>query len=203
MLGGTFDPVHLGHLVAAEAARYAVGLDKVLFLPAGQPPHKAPGWVAGVDHRVRMVELAIAGNPAFELSLVDAVRPGRSYTVETLDILLERLDGHAELFFIIGMDSLAELTTWKDPGGVISRCKLVVVNRPPFEDVDVPRLEREVPGIAERVILVRMPGIGIAARDLRDRVARGEPIRYLVPDAVADYIRKWGLYRTDATRHPA
>lgn len=194
ILGGTFDPIHLGHLVAAEEVRCALNLDRVLFVPAGQPPHKKSSGVSAAIHRVRMVELAIASNAYFELSIVEVDRPGRSYTVETLDILHRQLGPSAELHFIAGMDSLLELMTWREPNRLIGLCRLAVVNRPPYPGVDLQLLDRQLPGISRRVDLVRMPGIYISSSELQKRVADGLPIRYLVPDTVERYLREAGLY---------
>ena len=195
VLGGTFDPIHVGHLVAAEQVAWALALDRVLFVPAGTPPHKAGGAAAGAVDRVRMVELAIAGNPLFELSLVDVNRPGRSYTVDTLRVLRMELGESTELHFIVGMDSLGDLAGWKDPVGLIAQCRLAVVNRPPYPEPNLARMEEQVPGISERVDMVNMPGIALSSSDLRRMVASGAPIRYLVPDAVEQYIIDRGLYR--------
>jgi nicotinate-nucleotide adenylyltransferase len=196
VMGGTFDPIHVGHLVAAEEVRWALGLTKVVFVPAAQPPHKQPGEISAVEHRVQMVRLAIASNQGFELSLVETERVGRSYTVDTLEILGARLGPQAELFFLMGMDSLEDLVTWKDPARLITLCRLVVVNRPPYPPVRLDRLEERIAGISGRVELVRMPGIDVSATELRDRVALGHPIRYQVPEPVERYIRETGLYRT-------
>ncbi|MGE5617733.1 MAG: nicotinate-nucleotide adenylyltransferase [Sphingomonadaceae bacterium] len=195
VFGGTFDPIHLGHLVAAQEVLYALRLDRVLFVPAGEPPHKQPGGASPTAHRVRMVELAIRGNPRFELSLVDVSRPGRSYTVDTLRILRADMGPEAELFFIIGMDSLAELATWKDPATLISLCRLAVVDRPPYKRVMPSDLEGRLPGISRLVDIVDMPGIDVSATELRRRVAVGAPIKYLVPEAVERYIAENGLYQ--------
>ncbi|MHB0870446.1 MAG: nicotinate-nucleotide adenylyltransferase [Chloroflexota bacterium] len=195
VLGGTFDPIHLGHLVAAQEVLYALRLDRVLFVPAGEPPHKQPGDALAATHRVRMVEMAIASNPGFQLSLVDVNRPGRSYTVDSLRILRGELGPEAELFFVVGMDSLAELTTWRDPAGLISLSRLAVVNRPPYPAVKLKDLEGQLPGISQRIDVVEMPGIDISASDLRRRVAAGAPIKYQVPKAVELYILENGLYR--------
>lgn len=195
VLGGTFDPIHIGHLIAAEEARHALRLEKVLFAPAGHPPHKHPDEVSPVLHRVRMVELAIATNPAFGLSRADLDRPGRSYTFELVELLREQLGPGVEMFFIIGMDSLLELPTWRNPQRVVAASRLAVLTRPPYGLVDVASLEAKIPGISERVDIVRMPGIDVAATDLRERVARGLPIRYQVPEAVERYILEHGLYR--------
>lgn len=196
VLGGTFDPIHIGHLIAAEAARCELSLDTILFTPAGQPPHKNPNAVTSAFHRVRMLEMAIESNPFFQLSRVDLERPGRSYTVDTLRLLREELGPATEIFFIIGMDSLVELGSWRDPSGVLAQCRLAVLNRPPFPEVDLLAMERELPGISERVDMVRMPGIYVASSDLQERVARGLSIRYQVPEPVERYILEHGLYRT-------
>lgn len=195
VLGGTFDPIHIGHLIAAEECLHALDLEKVLFAPASQPPHKAMVDVSPVYHRLRMVELAIYSNPAFEISRVDLDRIGRSYTFETLELLHEQLGPGAEIFFIIGMDSLAEMSTWREPARVISLCRLAVLNRPPYQDVDLSSLEPQIPGISGRVDMVRMPGIGVASTDLRERVEAGLPIKYQVPEAVERYIIRNELYR--------
>lgn len=195
VMGGTFDPIHMGHLVAAEEAMWALRLDKVLFVPTGEPPHKQPGGSSAAADRVRMVELAIASNPHFQLSLVDVNRPGKSYTVDTMRILRADLGAGAELFFIIGMDSLSELSTWKDPAGLITQSRLAVVNRPPYPEANLVRLEAQLPGISGRVDMVEMPGIDLSASDLRQRVTTGRPIKYLVPEAVEQYILERGLYR--------
>jgi nicotinate-nucleotide adenylyltransferase len=194
VLGGTFDPIHIGHLIAAEEVRFALALDSVLFAPAGQPPHKSPEGVSPASHRVRMVEVAIASNPVFHLSRVDLDRAGRSYTVETLQLLREQLEPSAEIFFIIGMDSLAEIPAWRDPLRVMALCRLVVVNRPPYPEVNMATLEGELPGISGRVDMVRIPGIDIASSELQARVARGLPIKYQVPEPVERYIFEHGLY---------
>jgi nicotinate-nucleotide adenylyltransferase len=200
ILGGTFDPIHLGHLVAAEQVRCALDLDRVLFVPAGQPPHKPISVVSDVVHRVRMVQLAIASNPCFELSLVDVDRPGRSYTVEMLEILRQQLGSETGLYFIAGMDSLLDLTNWREPQRLIGLCRLAVVNRPPYPAVDLQSLERRLPGISRQVDMVRIPGIYISSSDLQERVAAGMSIRYLVPETVERYLRDAGLYLATARR---
>jgi len=194
IIGGTFDPIHVGHLVAAEEVRHCLRLEKVLFVPAGQPPHKKLQKVSPAIHRVKMVELSIASNPFFELSLVDVRRPGKSYTVETLEIIRREYPADTELYFIIGMDSLAELTTWKDPARLIALAKLAVVNRPPYPKVDLMSLEAKLPGVSRRVEMVEIPGIYIASSDLQERVATGRPIKYQVLEAVEAYIKEVGLY---------
>jgi nicotinate-nucleotide adenylyltransferase len=194
LMGGTFDPIHLGHLIAAEEVRSALDLDRVLFLPAAHPPHKELAGISPAVDRVRMVELAIASNPFFELSLLDVERVGKSYTADTLRILRQERGTGTELFFIVGMDSLAELLTWRDPHDIIALSRLAVVNRPPYPTVDLNALNSRLPGLSERVVFVPIPGIDIASVDLRDRVRKGLSIRYQVVEPVERYILENRLY---------
>lgn len=194
VFGGTFDPIHHGHLVAAEEVWYELQLEYVLFVPANTPPHKRDQPVTPVHHRVTMVELAIASNPHFVLSRVDVDRPGPSYTVDTIALLHEELGQEAEVFFVMGMDSLAEITTWHKPQRLVQLCRLAVVDRPWFQ-VDMAALEAEIPGIVDSVILVHIPGLAIASSDLQQRVRKGRSIKYQVPAAVEEYIYAHELYR--------
>ena len=193
ILGGTFDPIHYGHLVIAEDARVALQLEKVLFIPAREPPHKTKGSYSPFRDRVRMTELAIAGNPYFELCLIEAKRPGPSYSVDTLRELQATLGPGAELYFIVGMDSLSSILTWHQPKELISLCRLVVAERAGYQ-VDVSELERALPGLRERMVLIDTPELSISSTDLEHRVRCGLPIRYQVPSNVERYIREHGLY---------
>lgn len=195
VMGGTFDPIHVGHLVAAEEVRSALELDRVLFVPAGYPPHKEVVDVSPAVHRVRMVELAIASNPSFEMSLLEVERGGKSYTADTLGALKREWGPDVELFFIIGMDSLSELMTWRQPETIIALSRLAVVNRPPHQGVDPGMLEEGIPGISDRVDMVPIPGIDIASTDLRGRVREGRSIKYQVLEPVERYILDNRLYR--------
>ena len=192
VLGGTFDPPHYGHLVLAENARVQLGLARVLFLLAGQPPHKPNQPIAPARHRLAMVEAAVADNPAFVLSRVDLDRPGPHYTVDTLAILRREHPG-GEWFFLVGSDSLAQFLSWRDPAGIVRQARLAVMPRPGYEP-DLQALERAVPGIGERLIWLDVPHLDIAASDLRQRVQQGLPIRYLVPPPVEAYVRQHHLY---------
>jgi nicotinate-nucleotide adenylyltransferase len=194
ILGGTFDPIHHGHLVAAEEARYQLGLDRVLFVPAGTPPHKPASPLSPIHHRLRLVELAIAARPYFALSRVDADRSGPCYTVDTLALLRAEWGPRPAFFFIVGADSLANLLDWYQPQRLLELCELAVVDRPGVE-VDLPGLERALPGITAHVHWVQMPGLKISSHDLRARVRAGRPIAYLLPAAVEAYIQEQGLYR--------
>jgi nicotinate-nucleotide adenylyltransferase len=193
LLGGTFDPPHYGHLVAAQEAAWQLQLERVLFLPAQQNPLKRGDPTSPADVRCEMVACAIADNPLFELSRADLDRPPPSYTAELLR-QLHRPD--RELFWLVGADILPELPRWCRPDEILRLARLVVVNRPgaPLPDIDA--LEAALPGARERVDLVSIPGVAISARYVRARVAAGQPIRYLTPPAVEQYIHEKGLYRS-------
>jgi len=191
LLGGTFDPPHYGHLVAAQEVAWRLDLDRVLFLPARQNPLKRGESSSSAQNRCEMVRLAIADNPTLELSLLDLDRPPPSYTVDLLR-LLERAD--RQLFFIGGADLLPELPRWRAPEEILRLARLVVVNRPGAPEADLGALE---PASRERISAVTVPGVAIAARELRQRVRTGQPIRYLVPPEVERYILDHGLYVSD------
>lgn len=193
VMGGTFDPPHIGHLVAAEEARIRLRLEQVVFVPAGTPPHKLDEPVTPVKHRLEMVTRAVAANPYFVVSRVDVDRPGPSYTVDTLLLLREQWGGDARIYFIMGMDSLADLPNWHEPERIIQLCHLAVVDRPGY-DADIESLERILPGLSRRVEFVPMPQLEISSTDLAERVRQGLPIRYQVPPAVEEYIYAHRLY---------
>jgi nicotinate-nucleotide adenylyltransferase len=195
VIGGTFDPPHYGHLVLAENSRVQLWLDRVLFVLAGQPPHK-PGWpISPAHHRVAMVEAAIADNPAFTLSRVDLDRPGPHYTTEMLALLRQEYP-EGELTLLIGGDSLAQFLTWRDPAGIVRQARLAVMQRPGYEP-GLEMLGQAVPGLHERVVWIDAPYLDIAASDLRQRVREGLPLRYLVPPPVEAYIREHRLYEVE------
>ena len=193
VLGGTFDPIHLGHLVAAEEVRAQLRLDRVVFVPAGLPPHKLTEHVSSVAHRLAMVKLAIASNPYFTVSRVDIDRFGPCYTVDTIELLRDEWGGDVELYFILGSDSLADIPTWHQPGRLIRLCRLAVMERPGYR-VDVEELERLLPGITSRIRFINSPQLDISSTDIQRRVRQGLPIKYQVPEAVEDYIYKHELY---------
>lgn len=194
LLGGSFDPPHIGHLILAEEARDLLGLDRVLFAPAGQQPLKQGQKVTPVEDRVRMSELAIAGNPAFALSRGDVDRPGPHYTVDLIAIIAAQLPPNAELYFLMGFDSLRDLPKWREPEKLIRIAHLVALTRPDTP-IDWDSLGAALPGVRERVRLLDMPELEIASRDLRERVRVGRSIRYMVTDAVEAYIEGKGLYK--------
>jgi nicotinate-nucleotide adenylyltransferase len=194
ILGGTFDPVHHAHLVAAQEAHHQLELDRVLFVPAGDPPHKPSRPLSAAHHRLRMLEMAIAGQPHFAISRVDLDRPGPCYTVDTLALLRSEWGPAPTFFFIEGADSLADIPTWYQPQRLLHLCELVVVERPGVE-LDLPRLEQQLPGITNRIHWVQMPLLEISSTGLRARVRAGRPISYLLPLTVEAYIREHKLYK--------
>jgi nicotinate-nucleotide adenylyltransferase len=194
VLGGTFDPIHIGHLVVAEEARIKFGLREVLFVPAGQPWLKLGRNITLAVHRVEMVRRAIADNPHFKLCTLEVERPGPSYTVDTLTMLRKQLGSEASFFFILGRDTLAELPLWKEPEKLVQLCRLVVAPR--LGSRDLKHLETAIPGLLDKVIQLDMPVIGISSSGIRQRIAQGLSIRYLVPAEVEKYITEHKIYPT-------
>lgn len=194
VLGGTFDPPHFGHLIIAEFVRELIAMDRILWVVEADPPHKQDQTVSPVEHRVRMVEGALAGNPAFELCLIDVERPGPHYTVDMLSMLSTWYPG-SDLFFLLGADSFRELPHWHDPAGLARLARLVVIERPGIV-YDMAQLEASIPGLRERVLFVDAPLVDISSSDIRARAASGRSIRYLLPTNVETYIHTQELYRT-------
>lgn len=191
VLGGTFDPVHVGHLLLAEQARSQLRLDVVLFVPAGEPWRKAHRAITHASHRLAMLGLAVDDNDGLGISDVELTREGPSYTADTLAALAgERLDD--EFYFIVGSDALADLPNWHEPERIVRHAMLAVA---PREDQLVDATTLGIPGIEGRVVQFVMPRIDISSTEIRARVAAGESIRYMVPDAVRAYIDDHGLYR--------
>jgi nicotinate-nucleotide adenylyltransferase len=198
VLGGTFDPVHYGHLVIAEEVRATLDLAEMVFIPAGQPPHKQGEIVSAAQDRLAMLELATMPNPYFAISLVDLDRPGPSYTLETLKLLHEQWGETAAIYFVIGWDSLEDLPKWYEPEGVLAQMEhLVAVHRPGYQEEAGFRQHLEVglPGIGRKLLPLPAPQLAISSTDLRQRVAEGKPIRYQTPEAVERYIIEHQLYR--------
>lgn len=194
IMGGTFDPIHVGHLAVAEEAREALGLDRVLFVPAGQPPHKLPGAVSPVPDRVAMVELAIADNPAFELSRVEIDRRGPSFTVDTAEALARANPG-VQLHLILSAETFGELPSWHEPDRLFEAARMAVVPREGYPAPDPAWIAGAFPGREDRVGYLAGPRLGLSSTALRARVAAGRSIRYLVPPAVEAYIADHQLYR--------
>ena len=192
ILGGTFDPPHIGHLVLAEYAATALDLDCVLFVPAADPPHKDQ-LREEIEHRLPMLELAISGNERFTISRVDVDRPGPHYTVDMVAIL-QAQQPETEFYFLLGGDSLHDLPTWYKPRELIALCKLAVVARPGTvleTDLNTDAL----PGLKDRTVVIDSPLLGFSSTEIAARLVVGRSVRYLVPDAVLSYIQTHRLYR--------
>ena len=186
IFGGTFDPVHSGHLIMAQEAVARLKLDRMLFVAANRPSHKRAPGLAAIEHRMAMLRLATRGNARFEVSRLEADRVGRSYTVNTLEALHRSSDG--DLYFLMGQDSLEEFGRWMNPERILELARLVVV---PRGDHDMPSLP---PSFRRRVIYVKPPRIGICSTEIRRRLKRGLPVRYWTPDLVLGYMTRHGLY---------
>jgi nicotinate-nucleotide adenylyltransferase len=206
VFGGTFDPIHVGHLIMAEIFRHRLALSHVIFLPAGRPPHKPLQDLAADADRLRMLALAIDDAPHFSISRIDIDRDGPSFTADSLRVLREELGTVAELFFLMGQDSLRDFPTWHRPDIIAGLARLGVALRPGVT-VAVDDIVAAVPELAGRVELVSVPLIGISSRELRAEVRAGGPFRFQVVPAVADYIEQQGLYRdvsiTDSSQRTA
>ena len=194
VLGGTFDPIHMGHLIIAEEVRARLDLAEVLFVPAGQPWLKANNVISPAEHRVEMVRLAIADEPSFKLSTMEIERAGPSYTVDTMAELGSQIGARDKLFFILGWDNLIQLPQWHEPSRLVKLCRLVPVRRVGHPSPDLDSLEAAVPGLSQSIIMLDTPQIEISASEIRARVARGLSIHQLVPEPVERYIKQHRLY---------
>ncbi len=215
-MGGTFNPVHLGHLRAAEEVAESLKLARVIFIPAAKPPHKSEGKIVPFKDRYRMLELALGGNPLFELSDLEHRRPGKSYSVETLTQLASQL-GEA-LYFVVGLDAFLELPTWKSYRELFSLCHFVVVARPGYSPTSLDKMlqtqvsdkyssDSQVQGFVHpslyTVYYREVTLLDISSSSIRDLLAIGCSVRYLLPEKVEDYIHQQGLYRnSEATKKP-
>lgn len=197
IFGGTFDPVHYGHLLAAQWAGEVFGLDEIIFIPAARPPHKDPDSVINGQHRMRMVELAIKDNPAFSVSALELERSGYSYTVDTIRHFLQA-DPQLNIRFILGVDALQLIHTWKEVEQLITLCRFIVVTRPGYELDRADPVFATVPAeLWDRIDLLAIPGLEISSSEIRKRIAAGRSVRYLLPPEVAEYIKKNELYRNE------
>lgn len=197
-MGGTFDPIHYGHLVTAEAAVWKFSLDEVVFVPTGHPWMKEHQEVAPAEHRYLMTVIATASNPRFSVSRIEVEREGPTYAVDTLQELRRTAEEEVELYFITGADAVLEIFQWKDPEEVLSMAHFIAATRPGY---DLARLEEAAPtdaGGQPRISVMDIPALAISSTDVRRRVRDGEPIRYLVPEGVLAYIHKTGLYKESA-----
>ena len=194
VLGGTFDPVHLGHLAIAEEVRIKLDLDRVIFIPAGQPRLRADEYLTPAIDRLRMVELATGDNPHFQVCDIEIQRSGPTYTVDTLVELGQRFGPDTSLYFIVGADILGQFHRWKDPEKVLDACHLVVVSRPRHQDDNWPEWFQGADSSKEKVTQLEIPMVDISGTEIRRRASLGESVRHLVPDLVAEYIQDRKLY---------
>ncbi len=194
IMGGTFNPVHYGHLIAAECARVEFGLDKVIFVPARIPPHKDATGILDEDIRYHMVEMAVRNNTAFEVSDLELKRGGISYTIDTIDYYWKAYPG-CRLFFIMGLDSLFIMDTWKEAERLAGMCRFIVVTRPGYNINDEEKMRDKLPSTFwDHSDFIQIPGLDISSSDIRKRRATGKPIRYMLPEEVESYIRANHLY---------
>lgn len=194
ILGGTFDPVHRGHLLLAAAASDEVGLDRVVFVPAGQPWRKADRHITSAEHRLAMLQLALEGDETFEIATLELEREGPSYAADTLEVL-RRDHPEDELFFILGEDALADVPNWVHPERILELATLVVARRAGVEQGAVEEAGQRLAGLLDRVVWLKMPLLDVTATAVRERVRRGLPIGDLMPPAVEAYVREHELYR--------
>jgi nicotinate-nucleotide adenylyltransferase len=204
VMGGTFDPIHIGHLVAAEEARYQFELERVIFVPSARPPHKGGVSVSSPEDRLAMASLAVAEDPSLEVSDIEVRREGMSYTIDTLRAFHDSYGADAELFFITGADAILELLTWKDPEKLLDESRFIAVTRPGFDlsklKEALPRLTGRGMDVSDSVYTIEIPALGISSTDIRQRAAEGRPFRYMVTGAVWEYISSKGLYRTPVSQ---
>ena len=196
IMGGTFDPIHYGHLAAAEAARVEFGLCKVIFMPAGNPPHKQSQKISDAEHRYRMTALATSSNSGFEVSRLEVDKAGITYTFFTMEELRSIYGEAPEIYFITGADAVLELLTWYKIGELLTLCKFIAVTRPGF---DIRKLEQKIAEITSKydgeIICLEVPLLEISSTDIRERIRNGKPVKYLLPEEVEAYIHKNGLYK--------
>ncbi len=194
LFGGTFDPIHLGHLIIAEDVREKLGLDRIIFIPARHPWLKADQEITDGQHRLNMVDLAVASNPNFEMSDAEMERPGSSYTVDTVELMRKEFGSGEELYFIAGSDAVADMPRWKDPERVMSLCRIVGVRRSGAAEIDVEALRPLIPAVSSCLRVVDVPQVGISSTAIRERIRACLSIRYLVTDEVEEYIHEHKLY---------
>ncbi len=195
IMGGTFDPIHYGHLVTAEAVRANFGLEQVIFVPVGNPPHKIGKEVTDKNHRYLMALLATATNPYFEVSRVEIDREGYTYTVDTINKFNEEAAGKAVFYFITGIDALNQILTWKDAERLLRTCVFVAATRPGYNQNEIFKEIEHLKTIYDsKIHSVEVPSLAISSTDIRDRVKKSLPIKYLLPESVENYIYKNNLY---------
>jgi nicotinate-nucleotide adenylyltransferase len=201
IFGGTFDPIHIGHLILAEEAWFQLNLDRVYLVPAGDPPHKRDQRLAPVEHRLQMAQLATSDSDYIRVSRIDADRPGPHFTADMVRLVRQRVDAEVEVYFLMGMDSLRDLPNWHEARWLVDNCRLVALSRHDVV-IDWDALNQALPGIQERVIILDMPELEIASNIIRKRCRLGQPIRYQVPRLVEAYIREESLYGASSQTEP-
>lgn len=194
VFGGTFDPIHNGHLAVAEEVRERLNLAEVIFVPAGQPWLKTDWVISAAEDRLQMLHLALDGKPGYKISEMEIERGGPSYTIDTIKELRKGPGSEDELYFILGQDNMCQLPQWREAAELIKLCYLVAVPRPGSARPKMKDLETSLPGITERVMVLKRPEIDISASNIRERVGRGLSVRHLVPEAVNRYLKQQGLY---------
>lgn len=197
LMGGTFDPIHYGHLVTAESVREKFGFDTVMFIPSGNPPHKRRISVSSPVHRYNMVQMAVASNRYFTVSRVEIDREGSTYTIDTIRELKSLLRNDADIYFITGADAILEVLTWKDPNELLSMCKFIAVTRPGYDKGALIQKVQELKALYNcDITIMDVPSFDISSSDIRQKVARCQSIKYLVPENVEQYIYMNNLYST-------
>lgn len=194
IMGGTFDPIHFGHLVAAEEARVQYQLEQVIFMPTGVFEHKAARQFVSPEDRYTMVVIATASNPHFSVSRLEVDRTGPTYTIDTVRALANHYGEGAEIFFITGADAVQDIANWQEHESLSDYCRFIAVTRPGYDLGLIERLGADDRG-APQVDIIEVPALSISSTDLRNRIRDGRPVRYLLPDAVARFIEKSGYYR--------
>ena len=199
VMGGTFDPIHNGHLVTAEEAWKQFQLDEVLFMPSGNPPHKEDRKSLDAENRYLMTVIATAANPHFKVSRLEADRPGPSYTIDTVRELHRIYGKNTEVFFITGADAILEILTWKEPEKMLHEATFIAATRPGYDlrklEESLPEAEKKRHATDPRVLVMEIPTLAISSTDIRKRVKEARPITYLVPEGVREFIEKNGFYR--------
>lgn len=196
LMGGTFNPIHYGHLVTAEEARFKFGLDRVIFIPSGHPPHKDDQEILDAETRFLMSVIATASNPRFEVSRIEIERAGPSYAIDTVSEIKSIFGVGCKIFFITGADAIYEILTWKDTDKLVQMCSFIAATRPGyclkrFKKEEIIKMKPK-----PDIHFLEVPALAISSTDIRERVRRGEPINYLVPEGVESYIEKNGYYKS-------
>ncbi len=194
LFGGTFDPIHIGHLTIAEDIRVKLQLDRVIFIPARQPWLKVDREISEGHYRLQMVKLAIASNRYFEISDVEMIRPGPSYTVDTVEEMRRTLGPEDDMYFIAGSDAVMDMPLWKQPERVVSLCRIAAAKRPRAPEVDTNALKSVIPEVSSCINVIDVSQVDISSTAIRERIREGQPISDMVPDEVERYIRENGLY---------